>query len=103
MKKRSPKFSVKSYLASLQKPIHICDKKALKAQAAAITARAIGNAQKGLYDPFNFGSVTKAELDAFHAFIERPRGDAAILRAHAATAVADIICDLQNRHRRSKG
>lgn len=102
MKKRPPKFSVKDYLASLQKPIHICDKKALQAQAAAVTARAIKKAQQELPDPLNLASVTKEQMDVFLAFIQRPRSQA-VLRARAATATVYIIADLQRRNRRSKG
>ena len=74
MKKRPAKFSVKDYLASLQRPIHIRDKKALQAQAAAVVERALKKARQELPDPLNLASVT----------------------------TVNIIADLQRRNRRSK-
>lgn len=101
MKKRPPKFSVKDYLASLQKPIHVSDKKALKAQAVVITTRAIEKARREVPSFWYLGTVTEEHIEAFRDFVEsfpsRMR-----MQARALTAVASIIADLQSRHRRSK-
>jgi hypothetical protein len=107
MKKRPPRYSVKALLASLQKPIHISDKKGLQVQAAAITEEAIKRAQRHRYpdwttgDPLKLNSVTSAQIDTFLSFLERPRSEK-ILRARAAAITGHIISDLQYHRRRPK-